>query len=138
MLVREPLSRTLVRNVAIAAAVGAGFAMRHREVAVWLPSSVLALWFSLGGHYVEVSYLNRIRPRFQAARPMLMTSRLLVWFAGGTLLYTGMAITARALPLHPPRVELWWFGGLLFVGIEFVVHVVLALRGRPNFYAGSG
>lgn len=135
---REPLSRTLARNVAIAAVAGAGLAIHDRELSLWPSCSVLALWFSLGGHYVEVLFLNRIRPRFRTARPMLMTSRLLVWFAGGVLLYTAMALTGRALPLAPPRLELWWFGGLLFVGIELVVHAVLALRGRPNFYAGSG
>src|SRR5687768_7914483 len=93
--VREPLSRTLARNVAIAAAVGAGFAIRYHEVAVWLPSSLLALWFSLGGHYVEVLFLNGIRPRLQAVRLVLATSRLVVWFVGGAFLYTCIAITAR-------------------------------------------
>src|SRR6187399_3161080 len=138
MLSREPLSRTLIRNVAIAAAVGAGLAIHDRELSLWLPCSVLALWFSLGGHYVEALFLNQIRPRVRTVRRMLMPSRLLVWFAGGALLYIGMAITARALPLAAPGFRLWWFGGLLLVGIELVVHAVLALRGRPNFYMGSG
>ena len=108
---REPLGRTLVRNVAIALAVSGAFAIRDREVAVWLPSSVLALWFSLGGHYVEVLFLTTIRPRLRAARLLLVTSRLLMWFVGGALLYTGMAITTRALPLVAPRLGWWWLGG---------------------------
>lgn len=127
-----------MRNVTIAAVAGAGLAIHDRELSLWPSCSVLALWFSLGGHYVEVLFSNRIRPRFRTVRRTLMISRLLVWFAGGALLYVGMAITARALPLAPPGFRLWWFGGLLLVGIELVVHAVLALRGRPNFYRGNG
>jgi hypothetical protein len=36
---------------------------------------------------------------------------------------------------HWPR---WWLGGLVFIGIELVAHLVLRLRGRPNFYNGRG
>ena len=59
----EPLGRTLARNVAIALAVGAGFAAASRRLRLLLPASILALWFSLGGHYVEVFFLKGLRPR---------------------------------------------------------------------------
>jgi hypothetical protein len=32
----------------------------------------------------------------------------------------------------------WWLGGLGFVGIELVAHLVLMARGRPSFYDGLG
>ena len=135
---REPLWQTLSRNLGIAAVVGGALALREGRLALWLPISVLALWFSLGGHYVELLFLLRIRPRIQAVRPALYAGRLVLWFAGGAVLHTCMALTARALPLVPPRFGMWWFGGLLLIGIELIVHALLALRGLPNFYRGTG
>jgi hypothetical protein len=32
----------------------------------------------------------------------------------------------------------WWLAGLAFIGIELAAHLVLQLRGRPNFYSGRG
>lgn len=134
---REPLIRTLARNLAIAAAVGGAFAVRERSIALWLPISVLALWFSLGGHYVELLFLHLIRPRIRVGTARFVW-RLVVWFLGGAILYTCMAVTARALPVVPPQVRMWWFGGLLLIGIELIVHAVLAFRSLPNFYRGTG
>ena len=133
---REPFGQTLVRNFAIAATVGAALASQRHNAWLWLPLSVLALWFSLGGHYVEVLFLNRIRPRLPHARVAQVFARVVVWFAGGALLFELMAATARALPLHPPAWRFWWLGGLLLIGIELVVHAVLMLRKLPNFYNG--
>jgi len=31
---------------------------------------------------------------------------------------------------------LWW-GGVFFVGLEFVVHGLLQASGKPNFYSGQ-
>jgi len=135
-LFREPLRQTLVRNFAIAATVGAVLASQRHNARLWLPLSVLALWFSLGGHYVEVLFLNRIRPRLPRARVAQVLARLSVWFAGGALLFELMAVTARALPVHPPAWRSWWFGGLMLIGVELLVHAVLVLRKLPNFYNG--
>jgi hypothetical protein len=134
----EPLRRTLARNVAIAAVVGAVLAFRVRHLGLFLPFTALALWFSLGGHYVEVAFLNGIRPRISPARERQMAARVGVWFAGGAILYVLMAGSAHLLPLRPPHFTGWWFGGLLLIGVELLVHAGLALRGQPNFYQGLG
>ena len=135
---REPLKRTLVRNVAIAVAVGAGIAAASHRLPLLLPASILALWFSLGGHYVEVLFLNGVRPRIPHQRAVQVATRAGVWFFGGCLLYLLMAATAHALPVRPPRAARWWTGGLMLIAIELVVHSVLARRGAPNFYDGDG
>jgi len=50
-----------------------------------------------------------------------------------------MRLTAMTLAgfrrMHWPP---WWIGGLGFIGLELVVHLVLQLRGRPSFYNGRG
>ena len=51
----------------------------------------------------------------------------------------GMGLTAMTLAeFRPPHWPAWWLGGLAFIGIELVTHLVLQLRGRPSFYNGRG
>jgi hypothetical protein len=134
----EPIRRTLARNVTIAAIVGAVFAFQRRDLKLLLPVTTLAMWFSLGGHYVELVFLNGVRARIPQRRLTQALVRLLVWACGGALLYACMAATARALPIGTPPLKLWWFGSVLFIGVELAVHAVLAIRGLPNFYNGRG
>jgi hypothetical protein len=134
----EPLWRTLARNLAIAAAVGGAFALVRHDFKLLLPLAALALWFSLGGHCVEIAFLNGLRPRLPPGRLAQALARLLFWFGGGVLLYAAMAATARLLPVASPPLQPWWLGGLLFIGIELIAHAALALRGLPNFYNGRG
>jgi hypothetical protein len=98
------------------------------------------LWPSFGGHWVEVWFLNWLRPRLPVARGLQIAARFGVWFVAGTGLFIGMCLSARAMAA-PLRLAHWpalWFGGLAFVGIELIAHLVLQLRGRPNFYNGRG
>ena len=134
---REPIGRTLARNISIAVVVGAALAFWKHNVGLWAPFSALAIWFSLGGHYVEVVFLNGIRPRIPGARLTQLLARLAAWFAGGAILYVFMAATARVLLTHAPRLGLWWLGGLFLIGVELVAHAVLALRGSSSFYNGG-
>src|SRR5215831_12767976 len=109
--VREPLFRTLARNVTIAAVVGSVLAFRTHDAGLFVPFSVLVLWFSLGGHYVEVLFLNGICPRIASARLARVSARLAVWFTGGAILFVLMAATVRVLPVRPPSFQSWWFEG---------------------------
>jgi hypothetical protein len=135
---REPLRTTLLRNGAIALIVGAVLAARWGGLSRWPFATLLALWPSLGGHYVELLFLNILRPRLPTSRPIQIAARLATWFLGGIALSVAMSLTATALthnsrPAHWP---LWWQAGLAFIAIELVVHLVLRLRRCPNFYDG--
>jgi hypothetical protein len=102
-------------------------------------ATLLMLWPTFGGHWVEIWFLNWLRPRLSDARASQVAARVGVWFGGGTGLAMGMAVTAIALagfrPAHWPG---WWVGGLAFIAVELVVHLVLQLCGRPSFYNGRG
>jgi hypothetical protein len=139
-LFREPLWAMLARTVAIAAILGVALsAASHGGLRLWLPATVLMLWPSFGGHWVELGFLNGLRPRLSAARPVQVAARLAVWFVGGTILALGMWLTATALgAFQPARRPQWWLGGLAFIGIELVVHLVLQLRAKPSFYNRRG
>src|SRR5712691_7924727 len=134
----EPFRRTLARNVALAAVVGAALALQRHDLKLLPPLAALALWFSIGGHYVELAFLYGLRARIPQGRLTQAVVRLLVWFSGGVLLYAFMAATARTLPMQAPPLRLWWYGGLLLIGVELAVHGVLAIRRLPNFYNGRG
>jgi hypothetical protein len=117
---------------------GTALALRQGALRLLVPLSALALWFSLGGHCIEVAFLNGIRPRISGGRLTQAAARLGLWFVGGAIVYVLMATTARLLPLRPPSLASWWLGGLFFIGLELLVHATLALRGLPNFYSGRG
>ncbi len=136
---REPLRATLLRTGAIALVVGAVLASRWGGLARWPLASLLVLWPSFGGHWVEIGFLNWLRPRLPDARPIQIAARVGVWFVGGTVLTLGMDLTALALAnFQPARWPAWWLGGLAFIGIELIAQLVLQLRARPSFYNGQG
>jgi hypothetical protein len=136
----EPLRVTLLRTVAIAAVVGAALAAEsHGGLRRWPLMLILVLWVSFGGHWVELWYLNWLRPRLNAAVTVQAAARIGTWYLGGCILVLGMCLTATALDALPPaRWPRWWLGGLAFIGIELLVHLVLQLRGKPSFYNGRG
>jgi hypothetical protein len=136
----EPLRTTLARTVTIALAVGAVLALSWGGgIARWPLTTLLVLWPSFGGHWLELWYLNWLRPRLSDARAVQIGARVGVWFIGGIGLALGMALTAMVLAgFRPARWPAWWLGGFAFVGVELVAQLALQLRGRPSFYNGRG
>jgi hypothetical protein len=136
---REPLRATLVRTGTIALVVGTVLARPWRGLSCWPTATLLVLWPSFGGHWVEVWFLNWLRPRLPSARAVQIGARIAVWFIGGIGLTLGANLTTMALPgFRPLPWSACWLGGLAFISIELVVHLALQLRGRPNFYNGRG
>ena len=135
---REPFARTLLRNITIAVVVGFMLALRRGNLVLAPSFALLVIWFSLGGHYVELFFLNGIRPRIARNRLGQIFVRIAVWFLGGALLYVPMSITYHFLSGEQAHFEYWWAGGLLLVGIEFLAHLFVLIRGKPNFYNGLG
>ncbi len=125
----EPLRVTLLRTVLIGLLVGLVVALLQGRPASWPQWTGFALWFTFGGHWVELFFLNWLRPRLAAARWAQIGGRLLTWLVGGTLLMAGARITVWSLPP-------WWLGGPVFVGLELLVHSLAQLRGQPSFYNG--
>jgi hypothetical protein len=138
----EPLQRTLARTVGIAVVAGGVLAISQGGLAQWPAASAVMLWPTFGGHWLELWFLNWLRPRLADGRVVQIVARLAVWFVGGVVLAAGMWLTAAALPgLRPPRAAVWWLAvvaGLAFIGLELAVQVILQLRGRPGFFNGRG
>jgi hypothetical protein len=135
----EPIRSTLLRNGVLSLVAGVAITLAWRGRITLPAATLLALWPTLGGHFVEIFFLNRLRPRLPNARAPQITARLAVWFLGGVMIALGMALTTRvltgAMPVWRPA---WWLAGLAFVGLELVVHLVLTARGRSSIYNGRG
>jgi hypothetical protein len=102
-------------------------------------ATLLVLWVSFGGHWVELWFLNWLRPRLSIARGVQIGARVAVWFVGGCALALCIDLTALALTgFRPAQWPAWWLGGLGFIALELVAHLVLQLRGQPSFYNGRG
>jgi hypothetical protein len=136
---QEPLRMTLLRNGTISILVGAAVARFWGGLARWPLMTLLVLWPALGGHWLEVCYLNWLRPRLAPTRGVQVVARVAVWFLGGIGFAFAMRLTATALsdfrPAHWPE---WWLAGVALIFIELVAHLVLQLRRRPSFYNGRG
>lgn len=111
---------------------------------LWFVLVLAVGWISFGGHWVELAYLNVLRPRV-ARLPdgVLMFVRIGVWLVGGTLLFLGSATTRSVLTAgHLPDADLLQgvllLGGPVFVGAELVVHSIAFLLGQPSFWNGRG
>ena len=136
---REPLRVTLARTVGIAVVAGLLIALATGRLRRWPAISLLMLWPAFGGHWVDLLFLNAVRPSLPDRRMIQVVARIAIWFVGGVMLGYGVRLTARMLPLHLATTWLTWpTAGALFVAIELVAHAVLQLRGRPSLYNGWG
>jgi len=129
---REPLASVVMRTFTIASLFGAVAGLMAGRLSRWPLFTLLALLPSFGGHWLEVWFLNWLRPRLPAARGVQVVARVSLWFAAGAVFVVAMRVTAMALELT------WWVGGLGFIGIELIAHLVLMARSRPSFYDGLG
>ena len=136
MSYHEPLRVTLLRTGLLALVVGFAAALLQRQPASWWQWTAFALWFTFGGHWVEIFFLNWLGLRLAAARAVQVTARLLTWLGGGTLLMIGARFTTLSLSAHALRLPPWWMGGPGLVCIELLIHVLPHLRRQPSFYNG--
>jgi len=99
----------------------------------FLDAFTLAFSFTYVGHLVEVLLLKI--PGIETPGGKIV--RVFGWFAGGLWCYElarlALFLYGRNTGELPP---LWW-GGVFFVGLEFVVHGLLQASGKPNFYSGQ-
>jgi hypothetical protein len=136
---RESLRTTLLRTSVIAIVVGGVWTWRIGRWAQWPYATLTMMWPSLGGHFVELGFLNFLQPHLPMRRIVLVGVRFAIWFGGGVVLGACVRWTAAFLGGFPPMGWLaWWLGGVAFIAIELTVHVILHLRGQPCFFDGRG
>jgi hypothetical protein len=134
----EPWRTTALRTGSLALVAGAGIGLREQQVAVIPLMALLALWFTLGGHFLELLFRNRLRRQISDRSAIPVLARIVYWFAGGAVLFEG-ALATRALLIGRTTAPLsWWLVGIAFVGVELLIHVGLRARGHPSLFDGRG
>jgi hypothetical protein len=134
----EPLQTTVVRTGTIALVLGTVIVAASAHRISWPVAVLVALWPAFGGHWIELWFLNWLRPRIAPERRVQVLARLALWSIGGIALALMMRVTARALGGADIPWPTVWLGGAAFVAIEVVVHAALAGRGQRSFYDGRG
>jgi hypothetical protein len=134
----EPWHKTVLRTGLLALAIGIGGGLYARRVALVPSVTLLALWFTLGGHFVEVLFRNHLRQRISSQAAVQALGRIVLWFAGGSVLYEGASATHTVFTGRGVAAWPWWAAGLAFVGVELLVHLLVRARGAPSFYDGRG
>jgi hypothetical protein len=134
----EPWRTTALRTGSLALAVGVGVGLIEGHLAVVPSVTLVALWFTLGGHFLELLFRNRLRQHISGRPAMQVVARVAYWFVGGAVLFEG-ALATRALVAGRMTVPLsWWLAGIAFVGVELLIHLGLRVRGQPSVYDGRG
>jgi len=134
----EPWHSTLLRTGGIALAIGMAVGLRQRRVEVVPIVTVFALWFSLGGHFVELLIRNKLRNRISGTPLVQVVARLVLWFIGGSLLYVCALATRAVMTGRHFHAWPWWIGGAGFVVLELGIHLYMRMRGLPSVYDGRG
>jgi hypothetical protein len=135
---REPPRNTVLRTGSLALAIGLGVGLYLRRPAAVPVATIVALWFTLGGHFAEVLFRNRLAINLGASVPAYLLARVLYWFAAGSALFAGALATLAVLSDRPGHPWPWWIGGTGFVVAELAVHLVMRLRGEASVYNGGG
>ncbi len=137
---REPFQTTLLRTLTIAVFVTSATVLvlpsDGRVLRLWLITYPAVLWIPLGGHYVELLYLNAIRVRYPWVWRFRRSTRVVWWFAGGLPLGVGCWWTWTALGARPDFGLPFWWGMPFFVVAELVIHSLLAIFNKPSFWNG--
>jgi hypothetical protein len=135
----EPLHRTLTRTFGVVIVAGGVASIWLGGMRLWPALSLVMLWPSLGGHWVDVLFLNGLRPHLPATPVIQRAARLVLWFVAGVVFGLGVRWTAAPLVARPSFAWLTWAkAGLAFVAIELVAHAALQRRGRGSFFNGLG
>lgn len=136
--VRERWTTTALRTGGLAVMVGIGAGWLRRDWTLVPLATLVALWFTLGGHFVELAFRNKARYLLSPHPAAQAVARLAWWFAGGVILLKAMVLSWTILSSRDPTIWPWWVGGVMFVFVELTVHTMLWATRQASFFNGRG
>lgn len=98
-----------------------------------LDAFTIAFSFTFVGYLVEKALLKI--PGIETGGGRII--RVLGWFAGGLWCYVLARWALVAYGRDTTQLPALMWGGLIFVGLQFVLHGILQASGKPNFYSGQ-
>lgn len=127
--------KALTRNTLLALVVAfVVYVLLPKQSSVdFLDAFTIAFSFTYLGYLVEKALLKV--PGIETGGGRII--RVLGWFAGGLWCYVlarwGLVLYGHGTAGLP---SLIW-GGLFFVGLQFLLHGLLQASGKPNFFSGQ-
>ena len=125
--------RALTRNTLLAVLVAVLVSLMLPSSYDFLDAFTIAFSFCYVGYLVEKVLLKV--PGIETGGGRLI--RMLGWFAGGLWCYVLARWALVAYGKNTSELPSLIWGGLFFVGLQFVVHALLQATGKPNFYSGE-
>ncbi len=130
----EPLRVTLSRTLTIAVVVGVVASFATHNIRMGFAIGLGALWPSVGGHWIELLWLNLIRKRLKPKVPILVALRLIYWWAWGFVIIFPAFYTIHVIAPSLPPMPSPLLGGFGFLFVEMLLHGIFAMNHRPNAF----
>lgn len=125
--------RALTRNTLLAMLVAVLVSLVLPSSYDFLDAFTIAFSFCYVGYLVEKALLKL--PGIETGGGRIV--RVLGWFAGGLWCYVLGRWVLVAYGKDTSALPSLIWGGLFFVGLQFLVHGILQATGKPNFYSGE-
>jgi hypothetical protein len=125
--------KALTRNTLLAVVVAVVVSLLLPSSYDFLDAFTIAFSFTYVGHLVEKALLKL--PGIETGGGRVI--RVLGWFAGGLWCYVLGRWVLVAYGKDTSQLPSLLWGGLFFVGLQFLVHGILQATGKPNFYSGE-
>ena len=125
--------RALTRNTLLAVLVAVLVSLVLPSSFDFLDAFTIAFSFCYVGYLVEKALLKI--PGIETGGGRII--RVLGWFAGGLWCYVLARWALVAYGRDTTALPSLMWGGLFFVGLQFLVHAILQASGKPNFFSGQ-
>jgi hypothetical protein len=125
--------KALTRNTLLAVLVAVLVSLVLPSSYDFLDAFTIAFSFCYVGYLVEKALLKL--PGIETGGGRII--RVLGWFAGGLWCYVLGRWALVAYGKDTSELPSLMWGGLFFVGLQFLVHGILQATGKPNFYSGQ-
>jgi len=125
--------KALTRNTLLAVLVAVLVSLVLPSSYDFLDAFTIAFSFCYVGYLVERALLKL--PGIETGGGRII--RVLGWFAGGLWCYVLGRWALVAYGKDTSELPSLMWGGLFFVGLQFLVHGILQATGKPSFYSGQ-
>lgn len=89
-----------------------------------------------GGHWLEVFFINQIKFVLPKNIFILYFIRIFYWFLSAIPLFALASLVDNLLSNKTRHLGNWWTFGLIYIGIQLVMHAIMHVRLKKSFYNG--
>lgn len=89
-----------------------------------------------GGHWLEVLFINYLKDMLPQNILLLYFARIAYWILCSVPLFILANFAANSLTSHGMHLGNWESFGLVYIGIELIMHTFMYFRWKKSFYNG--